>query len=278
MNAPASNHPRSTTLFIGGGNMAGAMIAGLRASGVEGSAIHAIEPNDDARDALVQRFGIDASGAAPTGEHFDAIVLAVKPQQADTALAACRPLFATNPHAVLISIAAGLRCETLHRASGGHPLIVRAMPNTPALIGEGATGVFVAPGVPPAQAALAQRILASTGLVVSIAREELLDTVTAVSGSGPAYVFLLIESMIDAAIANGLDAATARKLVLGSVRGAAMLAEQSGEPVEILRKRVTSSGGTTAAAIAVMEKAGLKAIIGSAISAARERGEALGRG
>lgn len=277
MNPPATNRPRSTTLFIGGGNMACAMIAGLRASGVDGASIHAIEPNDDARASLEQRFGIDTSRSAPEDERFDAIVLAVKPQQADSALAACRKLLAINREAVLISIAAGLRCETLHRASGGHPLIARAMPNTPALIGEGATGLYLPPSIPAAQADLARRILESTGLVVAIAREELLDAVTAVSGSGPAYVFLLIESMIEAGVANGLDAATARRLVLGTVRGAARLAEQSDEPAEILRKRVTSPGGTTAAAIAVMEKAGLKATIGEAITAARERGEALGR-
>ncbi|MGE0310227.1 MAG: pyrroline-5-carboxylate reductase [Lautropia sp.] len=275
---PPAAAPSPRTLFVGGGNMASAMIAGLLAGGIDAATIHVIEPNAAVRDALVARHRVGADPEPPPAGRFDAVVLAVKPQQAAIALNACRPLLASNPDAVLISIAAGLRCETIARESGGHPVIVRAMPNTPALIGEGATGLFLPAGIGAGQAALARAVLQSTGLVVPIAHEGLLDAVTAVSGSGPAYVFLLIESMIEAAIANGLDAATARTLVLATVRGAARLAEGSDESAEVLRRRVTSPGGTTAAAIAVMERAGLKATIGDAITAARERGEALGRG
>ncbi len=277
--SPRHSEAPPRILFIGGGNMAGAMIAGLIASGADAATIAVIEPNEAARDALHSRHGVVARAEppAPASGRFDAIVLAVKPQQAVDALGGCTPLFAANPQAVLISIAAGLRCETIARASGGHPTIVRAMPNTPALIGEGATGLFVPSGTPGRQAALAREILESTGVVVLIEHEALIDAVTAVSGSGPAYVFLLIESMIDAAVANGLDAATARTLVLATVRGSARLAEGSDEPADLLRRRVTSPGGTTAAAIAVMETAGLKAIVGRAITAARDRGEALGK-
>ena len=277
--ATESPSPQSapSVLFIGAGNMAGAMIDGLISSGLAAGMIQAIEPNDETRAALTARHAIRAVASAPAQGRVDAIVLAVKPQQAQAALAACRPLLAANRHSVLISIAAGLRCETLIEASGGHAIVVRAMPNTPALIREGVTGLYVPPSIGAEQARLARTILESTGKVVAIADEELLDSVTAVSGSGPAYVFYLIESMIEAGIANGLEADAARALVLATVRGAALLAERSDEPAELLRKRVTSPGGTTAAAIAVMEQRGFKPIVLDAISAARERGEALGK-
>jgi pyrroline-5-carboxylate reductase len=279
--APASGttaaiDPTARILFIGGGNMAQAMISGLLASGLAADRISVVEPHAPTRDALAARHPLRLLEQTPTDGVFDAIVLAVKPQQADTALAQSAVLLAKNRQAVLISIAAGLRVAAIRRSSGGHQAVVRSMPNTPALINEGVTGLHVPPGTTPAQAALAEAVLASTGAVARIDDEALIDTVTAVSGSGPAYVFYLIEAMIEAAVANGLSEPTARLLVHRTVKGAAMLAQASSDPAEVLRARVTSPGGTTAAAVAVLEARGMKAAVGDAIAAARRRGEELG--
>lgn len=281
-NASASPAPR--VLFIGGGNMASAMIGGLlRSRGDTADAaitVSIIEPHAPTRDSLRTRFDAslhDAPTALPAGAAVDAIVLAVKPQVAVTALEQARPLLAANPDAVLISIAAGTTLATLATASGGHRAIARAMPNTPALIGQGVTGIFLPEAISPTQASLAERIVASTGAVVRLARETELDAVTAVSGSGPAYVFYLIEAMMTAARAEGLTEDQARTLVQATVCGAAELARQSSEPAEVLRQRVTSPNGTTAAAIAEFDRLGVMTGIMAGVSAARRRSEELGK-
>lgn len=265
-------------LFIGGGNMASAMIGGLVDSGVPAAQVGVIEPVAAARQSLQDRHGItvfaDAAGI-DAALRFDAIVLAVKPQQAGAALAASRGLLGRNSQAVLISIAAGLDMGLLATMSGGHPRIIRAMPNTPALIGQGIAGLYAPAGVDPQDRAIAQAILASTGQVVVVDHEKLIDTVTAVSGSGPAYAFYLMEAMIEAGIAGGLDAAAARSLAIHTVKGAALLALASDEAPETLRARVTSPAGTTAAAVAVLEQQQVKASIGMAIRAAAVRSREL---
>ena len=286
-----SRSPR--ILFIGGGNMAAAMIGGLvgcsgttrldRGPG-DGSSLDAadrprvtvIEPDAQARASLEQRFGVATEAAPQASLVADALVLAVKPQVAATALAQARPLLAANADAVLVSIAAGTTLAAIRAASGGHRSIVRAMPNTPALIGQGVTGLYVPEGTAAPLAALAERIVASTGTVVRLHDEAALDAVTAVSGSGPAYVFYLIEAMIKGARAEGLADADARELVLATVRGAALLAEASDEPADVLRRRVTSPNGTTAAAIAEFDRRGVMEAIVAAIGAARRRSEELG--
>ena len=265
-------------LFVGGGNMASAMINGLVVAGVPAASIAVIEPVEGARRMLAEGPGtmvFPGADAVPGDLRFDAIVLAVKPQQAATALGACQELIARNPEAVLISIAAGLGIDLLVAMSGGHRRVVRAMPNTPSLIGAGISGLFVPADAPSRDRAMAQAILASTGSVVSVDHEALIDTVTAVSGSGPAYAFYLMEAMTEAGIAGGLDPATARELAVSTVRGASLLAAASDEPPEVLRARVTSPAGTTAAAVAVLEERQAKGILHAAIHAAASRSRQL---
>lgn len=282
-----SNDGPRRILFIGGGNMAAAMIGGLVRAG--GSTLPAsagaparlevavIEPDAATRARLVDRHGITAH-AAPSGNlAADAIVLAVKPQVAPQALVQSQPLFAANPDAILVSVAAGITIATLSRDSGGHRAIGRAMPNTPALIGEGVTGLYLPASIAAAQATLAEQILVSTGAVVRLDDEASLDAVTAVSGSGPAYVFYLIEAMMAGALAEGLSADQARTLVQATVRGAALLADQSEEPAEVLRQRVTSPNGTTFAAITEFDRQHVREGIVAGIAAARRRSEELGK-
>lgn len=265
-------------LFIGGGNMASAMINGLVVAGVPAASIAVIEPVEAARRILADGPGttvFPGADTVPGDLRFDAMVLAVKPQQAGTALRACQDLIARNPEAVLVSIAAGLGTDLLVPMSGGHRRVVRAMPNTPSLIGQGISGLFVPADTPDRDRAIAQAILASTGSVVTVDHEALIDTVTAVSGSGPAYAFYLMEAMTEAGIAGGLDAATARELAVSTVRGASLLAAASDEPPEVLRARVTSPAGTTAAAVAVLDERQAKAILHAAIHAAASRSRQL---
>jgi pyrroline-5-carboxylate reductase len=265
-------------LFIGGGNMASAMISGLIRSGLPASQIAVVEPLAKARQVLQDRLGVASHGdaeAIPDDLRFDAIVLAVKPQQAGDALKNCRSLLARQPQAVLVSIAAGLAIDLLVAMSGGHRRVVRAMPNTPSLIGAGISGLFAPPAVAQEDTMIARAILASTGEVVTVDHEHLIDTVTAVSGSGPAYAFYLMEAMIEAGRAGGLDPAAARLLALQTVKGAAELALASDEPPETLRARVTSPAGTTAAAVAVLDERQAKNIIREAIHAAASRSRQL---
>ena len=260
--------------FIGGGNMASALIAGLAGKLLDGANIHVVDPNADALARLAQQYGVStatAMGESVTGS--DVIVLAVKPQQMREVAAALAPLLG---QALVVSIAAGIRARDLSRWLGGHQAIVRCMPNTPALIGQGITGMVAMEDVSAAQKATADAVLRAVGATVWLDDEALIDPVTAVSGSGPAYVFFFIEAMQQAALELGLTPEQANALALATFTGAAQLAAQSDEPVALLRERVTSKGGTTYAAITSMEQAGVKQAIIDAVKAAAARGKELG--
>ncbi len=259
--------------FVGGGNMASAMLAGLRKTN-SSLDCHAIEPFPDAREKLAA-IGVTvhatANRAAINGA--DAVVLAVKPQVLG---AVCGELLPCLDGELIVSIAAGVRINTLARWLGGHPRIVRTMPNTPALIGQGVTGIYAPDALSAADVATATELMQSTGAVVRVASEAMIDAVTAVSGSGPAYVFHWIEAMLAAATDAGFNNADARTLVLGTLKGATALAEASSESPGVLRERVTSKGGTTAAALNVLNDRGVAAALLHAVRAAKHRGAELG--
>jgi pyrroline-5-carboxylate reductase len=261
--------------FIGGGNMAGAIFGGLLRQGWPADAIAVVEPWDEQRRRLA-----DAHPGLRLLERADAslaaaqvVVWAVKPQSFAEAAAAVAP---HAGGALQLSVMAGVRSEALVRAVGTER-VVRAMPNTPALIGRGVAGLFARPGVTAADRTTVERVLAPTGSLLWFDDERALDAVTALSGSGPAYVFYLLEAMVDAGVRMGLDAAASRRLAQETIAGAAQLAMQSEESPAALRERVTSKGGTTHAAITTLEAAGVKASFVSALEAARRRAEELGR-
>jgi pyrroline-5-carboxylate reductase len=266
--------------FIGGGNMASAIIGGLLARGWDRERLRAVEILPEARSKLEQSFQI-RTYAAPSAEALcaDCVVLAIKPQQMREAAMALAPLV---KNALVITIAAGIRGSDLARWLGGHTRIVRVMPNTPALVLAGISGMYATAGVSAADRESAAGILGAVGETVWVEREADIDAVTAVSGSGPAYVFYFIEALEQAARDAGMNADTARRLALATFTGASKLAAQSSEDTATLRARVTSKGGTTERALASMEADKIKAAIGRAVLAAAERsrelGEELGRG
>jgi pyrroline-5-carboxylate reductase len=263
--------------FIGGGNMASALIAGLAGKLTPGANIHVADPNPDALARLAAQFGVStapAAGAAVSA--CDVIVLAVKPQSMRDVAAQLLPLLSPARPPLIISIAAGIRGADLSRWLGGYGAIVRCMPNTPALIGMGITGMAALDGVSVEQKALADTILRAVGGTVWLDDEAQIDPVTALSGSGPAYVFYFIEAMQQAAQDMGLSAEQGTQLALATFAGAAQLASQSTEPVSLLRERVTSKGGTTYAALTSMEHDNVKGSIVTAIKAAAARGRQMG--
>lgn len=263
--------------FIGGGNMASALIAGLAGKLTAGANIHVVDPNAAALEKLRLQFGVSTAPAADAAlGAVDVIVLAVKPQSMREVAAQLLPLLNQAAKPLILSIAAGIRAADLSRWLGGYGAIVRCMPNTPALIGLGITGMVAAEGVSAAQKEAADAILKAVGATVWLADEGLIDPVTAVSGSGPAYVFYFIEAMQQAALEMGLSAQQGSELALATFVGAAQLAAQSSEPVALLRERVTSKGGTTYAALTSMEESGVKDAIVKAMKAAAERGRELG--
>jgi pyrroline-5-carboxylate reductase len=260
--------------FIGGGNMASALIGGLLAGRLGPGDIRVVDPSDSQRTVLSQRFGVGVFASADAAvPGSDVTVLSVKPQQMREAATAIAPLVGAQ---LVISVAAGIRATDLSRWLNGHARLVRAMPNTPALIGLGVTGLAAFPGLGADDRARADEILRAVGQTVWVDHEGLLDAVTAVSGSGPAYVFHFIEAMLAGARALGLDEAQARALTLGTFTGAARLAAESDEPPSVLRERVTSKGGTTAAALAVMSERGIAGHIADAMAAACKRSVELG--
>lgn len=262
--------------FIGGGNMASALIAGLAGKLTAGGNIHVVDPNPAALDKLQAQFGVStASQADAAVSACDVIVLAVKPQSMRDVAAQLAPLLAGG-QPLVVSIAAGIRAADLSRWLGGYGAIVRCMPNTPALIGMGITGMVASAGVTAAQRDTADAILRAVGPTVWLDDEAQIDAVTAVSGSGPAYVFYFIEAMQQAAQEMGLSAEQGSQLALATMAGAAQLAVQSDEPVSLLRERVTSKGGTTYAALTSMEASGVKPAIIAAMKAAAARGKELG--
>lgn len=262
--------------FIGGGNMAAALIAGLAGQMTPGENIHVVDPNPAQLERLADSFGV--STAAAIDEKVaasDVIVLAVKPQQMRAVAAALAPQLGNSP--LVLSIAAGIRGADLSRWLDAYRAIVRCMPNTPALIGQGITGMVAMPGVSSAHREAADSIMQAVGQTVWLEDEALIDPVTAVSGSGPAYVFYFIEAMQQAAAELGLSAEQGKQLALATFTGAAQLAAQSPDDVSTLRERVTSKGGTTYAALQSMEQAGVKQAIVAAVKAAAARGVELGK-
>jgi pyrroline-5-carboxylate reductase len=265
--------------FIGGGNMATALIAGLAGQLTAAGSLHVVDPSLDALARLAGQYGVStASDIDVQVAAAEVVVLAVKPQQMRDVAAALKPWLAHPPTAqpLVLSIAAGIRIADLSRWLGGYPRIVRSMPNTPALIAMGITGMVAQAGVDEAQREAADKVMRAVGPTVWLDDESLIDPVTAVSGSGPAYVFYFLEAMQQAALEMGLDAEQGRQLAQATFLGAAQLAAQSEDPVEVLRQRVTSKGGTTHAAITSMEAAGVKEAIIAAMKAAAARGRELG--
>lgn len=271
MSAASFSHPKIA--FLGGGNMAAALIGGLLKTGWPAAQIVVAEPVAARADWLQSSFGItvQATGAALPGD-ADALVLAVKPQQMASALAG----LSLKPGALVVSIAAGVRLATLQRLLGPQVAYVRTMPNTPALLGAGITGLFAPAHTPAAARALAEQLLAAAGTCVWVDDEAQLDAVTALSGSGPAYFFLLVEALRDAGVALGLSAEVAAQLAAQTCVGAARMVGESGLDASVLRANVTSKGGTTEAAVQHLESAGIRAMFSAALQAADARAKALG--
>jgi len=267
--------PAAPIAFIGGGNMARSLIGGLVAAGIDRTRIRVAEPHAHTRAGLAEDFGIacfaSAEEAAPDAGTW---VFAVKPQ---VMRQVCEPLApaAQAGRPLVVSIAAGITASQLERWLGGGVPVVRAMPNTPALLGAGVTGLFANAQVDATGRARAADLLASAGQTVWIGDEALMDAVTATSGSGPAYVFLLAEAMEAAAVAQGLPPDAARILAQQTILGAARMLTESGEPPAELRRRVTSPNGTTQAAIEAFEAGGLRELVARAIDAATRRGAEL---
>ena len=267
--------------FIGGGNMASAIIGGLLAKETASESLRVVDVFAEARARIENRFrGVRCYDRASNAiRNDDVIVLAVKPQQMREVVLQLG--IETNAH-LLISIAAGITLSSMGRWCSGYTRLVRAMPNTPALIGEGITALYSLPGhVDENDKQRAESILAAVGQTIWVGDtnegEDLMNAVTAVSGSGPAYVYLFIEAMEQAAVELKLSPEIARKLVMQTFIGAARLAVESDDAVGVLRERVTSKGGTTEAALASMAKDQVKTAIIRAIKVANERGRELGR-
>jgi len=281
INITAQNNSNVHITFIGGGNMGRALISGLLASGFEPNQISVIEANAVTALKLHEDFGVQGIGAL---EHiaFDfsknnVVVMAIKPQDFNVVAKglAAKLKHASAPAPLILSIAAGIRLKDMSRWLD-HTRCVRAMPNTPALIGKGITGLFADAAVDQSDRALVETICHAVGQAVWVSEEKLMDAVTAVSGSGPAYVFAFLEAMQSAGERLGLDTETARKLAYATLEGATQLAHNSDEHAGVLRERVTSKGGTTAAALDVMKQQGWQEILEKAIDAASQRGKAMG--
>jgi pyrroline-5-carboxylate reductase len=259
--------------FIGGGNMASALVGGLLQTGRVPATVLVIEPDDRQRAKVALQFGVLALAVADA-RLADAplVVWAVKPQ---SFAAAARPCAAFVGQALHLSVMAGIRTDSLIAASGSKR-VVRAMPNTPALIGQGITGLFATPAVSASDRAAVEKVLAPSGELLWLQQERHLDAVTALSGSGPAYVYYFIEAMIQAAGEMGLTVEQGRRLALATFAGATALAQQSTESPAVLRERVTSKGGTTYAALMSMDNDAVKAAFVKALHAANERARQLG--
>lgn len=253
--------------------MASALIGGLLQQGFKATDLRVVEVSAEARELMRKQFGVAVAATVDAAIGEDVVLLAVKPQQMREAARAVQPHLRGQ---LVISIAAGIRTGDLSRWLGNHGRIVRAMPNTPALLRAGISGLFAAPQAAPADMQSAQRILQAVGAVIVLDREEQLDGITAVSGSGPAYVFYFIEALQQAASELGFSSGQARSLALETFTGAARLAAASAEPVATLRERVTSKAGTTDAALKSMEAREIKRSIVEAIHAAARRSKELG--
>ncbi|ABI55695.1 pyrroline-5-carboxylate reductase [Alkalilimnicola ehrlichii MLHE-1] len=267
----------NTLCFIGGGNMARSLIGGLLADGFDPQAVRVADPDAGKRDDLANRFGVRVyADNLEAAADADTVILAVKPQVVRTA---CEQLVAGSGDAgrLFISIAAGVREPDLTRWLGGQAAVVRTMPNTPSLVGTGATALYANDRVKERQRELAESLMRAVGLVVWLDDEAQMDTVTAVSGSGPAYFFLLMEAIEDAARDLGLPGETARLLTIETALGAAKMALESDESPAQLRQRVTSPGGTTEHALHVLEDGEYRALMTRAVQAAAKRAQELGQ-
>lgn len=265
----------ATICFIGAGNMAKSLIGGLIASGYSKEHIIATDPTEAQRNTITETFGIhclEDNNAAI--EQSDIIVLAVKPQILETV---CQNIQASiqAKKPLVISVAAGIRSEDINRWLGGNNAIVRTMPNTPALIQSGATGLFANGQVSDEQKNQAEHIMRAAGLTIWVEQETQLDAVTALSGSGPAYYFLFMEAMEEAAQKLGLDAQTAHLLTMQTALGAAKMVLESRDDCATLRKNVTSPNGTTEQAINTFETEGIRDMVEKAMQAANNRAEEL---
>lgn len=259
--------------FIGGGNMAQALIAGLQQKNFDMRDIMVIEPDVDKRKALTNKYGVHTSDTLADVASSDVIVLAVKPQQMAEV---CQNLAPRLQHQLVISIAAGIRLADLSRWLGGYTTLVRAMPNTPAQIQAGVTGLFANPGISAANQHSADHVLQAAGTTVWVNDETQLDAITAISGSGPAYVFYFIEALQQAAVELGLSEEAAKQLSLATFKGASLLASSVDTPVTTLRAQVTSKGGTTEQGILSLEQQHVKQAIATATRKACERAKTLG--
>jgi len=261
--------------FIGAGNMARSLIGGLVADGWDPACISVSDPDPDQLTGITRLFGtVSAPDNVTAVTNSEIVVLAVKPQvmhrvaqELATVVQARQPL--------VISIAAGIRSSNLQRWLGGDCALVRCMPNTPALVQSGATAMFATSAVSEDQKALAENIMRAVGLVLWLDEESKMDAVTALSGSGPAYFFLVIEALQEAGESLGLDQETARLLALQTAFGAAKMALESSDDPAVLRQRVTSPGGTTEKALMVLEQGGLRTLFNDALKAASDRSREL---
>ena len=261
----------SSICFIGAGNMAQSLIGGLIASGYDKQNISATDPTEAQRNSVTQTFGIQCfADNAQAISQADIVVLAVKPQVLESVCESISDsVQAKSP--LIISVAAGIRSDDINRWLGGQTAIVRTMPNTPALIQTGATGLFANSFVTNEQQSQAEHILRAAGITVWVDEESKLDAVTALSGSGPAYYFLFMEAMENTAQQLGLDEKTAHLLALQTALGSAKMALESHLDCATLRKNVTSPNGTTERAIQSFENAGLREIVENAMKAAQTR-------
>jgi len=267
-----SNTPQ-TLAFIGGGNMASAIIGGLIKQGTPAHSILVVEPFEEARQRLQSQFGVRNLALADASlADAGLVVWAVKPQ---TFKEAAQQTCAFCANALHLSVAAGIRSDSIANWLGTER-VVRAMPNTPALVGLGQTGLFARAAVTAADKEWVEQVVATTGSLLWVKDEPLLDAVTAISGSGPAYVFFFIEAMVEAGVKMGLTAEQATQLAIGTFEGASQLAKTASEPPSVLRERVTSKGGTTYAALTSMQDAHVSELFQTALKAAQHRAHELG--
>lgn len=265
--------------FIGAGNMANSLIRGLLAGGLPAGHILACDPDTDKLHALRDECGIVPSSMEEAAAQAEVIVLAVKPQVMAGVcrqLASCRPA-ASAPESVFVSIAAGIPLQSLEQWLGTRCAIVRTMPNTPSLVGEGATALIANEAANQAQRELATQLMQAVGITAWVAQEQDIDIITALSGSGPAYFFLMMESMTAAATEMGLDAQTARRFAIQTALGAGRLAASGDTPPDELRRRVTSPGGTTEQALLSFGEDDFADMVKRAMQAAQQRSAALSR-
>lgn len=268
---------RETIAFIGGGNMAASLVAGLIADGHDPKGLLVSDPDRTKLDHLIAHFGVRTTEKnAEAARDATTILLCVKPQMAREVCIALAPTL-SRPTPLIISIMAGIHEHSLQEWLGGTPPLVRAMPNTPAMIQAGAIVLHASREVSMTQRNRAETVLRAGGLTRWVDEEELMDAVTALSGSGPAYFFLMMEALEQTAIKLGLDVESARLLTIQTALGAARMAMESDDPPRLLRERVTSPGGTTEHALEVLEDGGFRSLIDRAVRAGKDRSEELSR-